>query len=95
MAQVTIHANKRIRERVGIPKRAIDRYAANALQDGLTHSDCKGSLKRYVDSLYFRNPDANNIRIYNGSVYIFHDDILITVLTLPQKYRKLEGRLRK
>ena len=90
MANVTHHANKRMRERVGIPKRAIDRYAENALDNGLTHADCKGSLKRYIDSLYFRNHDANNIRIYNGNVYIFHDDVLITVLKLPKKYRKVE-----
>lgn len=95
MAYVTVHAAKRTKERVGLPKRATVKNAEKALNEGIRHKDTSGSLHRYIEALYWKNQAANNIRVYCGNVYIFHDDILITVLSLPQKYRKTAERLWK
>lgn len=94
-ARVTNHAAKRTKERLGIPKRISEKNAEKALQFGIRHSETSGGLHRYIHSLYWKQQTANNVRIYCGNVYIFHDETLITVFPLPQKYRKTAGRLRK
>lgn len=95
MANVTNHAIQRTKERVGISKRISEKNADKALQLGITHSETSGSLNRYITSLYWKNPAANNIRIYCGNVYIFSFETLITVFSLPQKYRKTADKLWK
>jgi len=95
MAYVTRHAEKRTRKRIGLPKRVTGKNADKALRDGVRHRDVNGSLRRYVDALYFRNTAGNNIRIYNDFVYIFHNQTLITVFPLPQRYRKAAKKLQK
>ena len=92
---VTRHADRRIRQRVGLPRSAVTRNAQSALEHGLRHSDTRGGLHRYIQALYWKYQSANNTRVYNGCVYIFHDDILITVFPLPQKYRGTAQNIRR
>lgn len=94
-ARITKHAEQRIRERVGLPKQAINRNAERALENGLTHKEVSGSICRYADKLYLQYRKANNIRFYGNQIYLFKDNILITVLPLPQKYRKVIETIRK
>lgn len=95
MARVTNHAAKRTKERLGIPKRISEKNADQALKLGIKHSDTSGSLHRYITSLYWKQQTANNIRIYCENVYIFHNDTLITVFPLPQKYRSTVEQTRR
>lgn len=90
---VTKHAAKRTKERVGLSKKIADKNAQKALECGITHAETTGRLSRYLDSLYFHNKTANNIRIYQRNVYIFNQNTLITILPLPAKYRKLVDQL--
>jgi len=60
MAKVTRHAEKRTRSHLGLPKRAAGKNAERALRDGIRHKDVNGSLRRFVDALYFRNMAGNN-----------------------------------
>jgi len=94
-ARVTNHAAKRTKERLGIPKRISEKNAEKALQFGIRHSETSGGLHRYISSLYWKQQTANNVRIYCGNVYIFHDETLITVFPLPQKYRKTAEQIRR
>lgn len=91
---VTKHAKKRVKERVGISKKLVEKNAEKALKFGIKHSDTTGRLNRYFSHLYFVNKNANNVRIYNKKVYIFCDERLITVFDLPQKYRRLVDNLK-
>ena len=87
--RVTRHGNNRARERIGIPKKAVERNAETALLFGLDISQSTGSLRRYLSALYERyDGAAGNIRVYGNFVYIFNYDILITVLNLPTEYRR-------
>ena len=86
---VTRHGNRRSRERLGIPKKAAERAAKNALDKGLKHKDMSGGLRRYMDYLYMRGGcEANNMRLYGDHIYIFRDETLITVLNVPPEHRK-------
>ena len=80
---ITTHAKKRAKERLGIGKNLTVKLAEKALTYGLTHSDTKGSLKRYCDKIYLSHRKANNIRIYNRKIFVFKDSILITIINLP------------
>lgn len=95
MAHVTNHAARRARERLGISKRRSEKNADRALKMGICHGDTSGSLHRYISALYWKNQTANNVRVYCGAVYIFHNETLITVFPLPQKYRKITEQIRR
>lgn len=87
--QVSRHGEKRARERVGLPKRAVERNAQRALTEGIGYKEASGALKRYISWLYeLYDGNGNNIRIYGDKVWVFHDGILITVLNVPGEHRK-------
>ena len=87
--QVSKHGAKRVRERVGLPKRAVERNAQRALEEGIGYREATGTLRRYISWLYeLYDGNGNNIRIYGDKVWIFHDAILITVLNVPGEHRK-------
>ena len=88
MVMITRHGRNRTHDRTGLPKRAVESNARRALECGIKHSETSGPLRRYCDSLYLKERTANNIRIWGDCVYIFFDELLITVLNLPPKYRK-------
>ena len=81
------HAKGRIKERCGLGKDSGDRLTAIALEKGLKQSEATGQLKRYIDKLYFTNPNAGNIRIYAEKAWIFSGDKLVTVLYIPHNLR--------
>ena len=87
MAQITKHAKQRAKERLGLSKKSALKNTKNALRWGIKHKETCGSLHRYIEALYWKYQTANNIRIYHDAVYIFHDGTLITVYTLPERYR--------
>jgi len=90
---VTRHAEKRIRQRLGINKKATERNAEKALQCGVTHAEATGQLCKYLDSIFLRNYRPTNMRVYNHSTYLFRDTQLITVLPLPRNLWKLADKL--
>jgi hypothetical protein len=84
--EITAHAHRRIKSRCG---KSMDRLAQIAYERGLTQSETSGALGRYIDSLYLYNGTANNIRLYGDKVYVFCNDVLVTVLDTPRKYRNI------
>lgn len=83
MVYITKHAEKRLKERVGLGKKALQRAADAAYDKGAKHCETTGNLNKWVTSLYFNNRDANNIRLYNDKAWIFAGQKLITVIQVP------------
>lgn len=81
--QVSKHAEDRLKERCGFNKKACERIAQKAFNEGITHSETKGRLNKWITSLYFKNERANNIRLYGDKAYIFCDETLVTVIQIP------------
>lgn len=94
-AIVTDHGGQRIKDRLGLSKKIADKVSQKALELGVTHAETKGSFKKYIDSLYLKHRKANNIKIYHRNIYLFKDEILITVLNLPNKYSTIADKLQK
>jgi len=87
MVQVTLHGKNRIHERCGIKVKSAERLANIAFEKGLCQSDVSGSLHGYLVSLYDFNGQANNIRMYGDKIYIFCNDVLVTVYDTPKRFQ--------
>ena len=85
---VTNHAKKRIRQRAGVGKKACHRLAVNAVERGINREQLTGSVRRYLDKLYFSHEDCSDIIVYAGKVFVFVKSILVTVMHLPSQYIK-------
>lgn len=85
---ITDHAYERAKERLSLNKAALERLAVKALEQGKKHSDTKGQLKKYIDGLWFRHRNANNVRLYGENLFLFVDNTLVTVYQLPNNLRK-------
>ena len=86
--EVSNHAEERLKERCGFNKKSVDRMAEKAFMEGITHSQTKGNLNKWITSLYFKNKRANNIRLYGDKAYIFCDETLVTVIQIPNNLMK-------
>lgn len=85
---VTDHAHKRSKQRLGLNAEAADRMAMKAWLAGLQHHDTTGALNRYLSKLYWQHKNANNVRLYGEHVYVFCHQTLVTILTLPNRFKK-------
>lgn len=65
------------------------------MRDGMCREDFHGSLRRYLDALYYYNETANNIRVWAEKVYIFSDNSLVTVLNLPPRFRGVANEMQR
>ena len=92
---ITKHSEKRTKNRLGLRKKLAEKTAQKAFDNGLTHAETKGGLRRFVDKLYLSYKTGNNIRIYHRYVYIFQGNILITILDLPKKFYSLADELQE
>lgn len=84
---ISKHAVKRIRERLGLPKKAAIREAEKAL-GGLKIEECGGRLRRYLDSLRHLHGDAADYRVTPHAVYAFKFGVMTTVFQLPHAHRR-------
>lgn len=92
---VTRHAEKRIRQRLGLNKKSTEKAAEKALRFGVTHAETKGKLCRHLDGIFLLNHRPTNMRVYNHSVYLFRDTKLITVLPLPNSLWTYADKLQR
>jgi hypothetical protein len=92
---ITSHAKKRIKKRLGIPKHIIQEISTDSYRYGIPHSQTTGSLNKYLTKLYMKYETSNNSRIYKEKVFIFNNNILITILDLPARFKKRLSRKSK
>lgn len=86
--KLTKHAKLRLKERCGFPKKAQERMTEKVFAEGITHTQTKGRLNKWITGLYSKNTNANNIRIYGDKAYIFCGETLVTVIPVPVDLRK-------
>ncbi len=93
MIPVTKHGDLRVRKRLGLPRKTVEKQAAKAFTDGQPVSAFSGAFKRYLDlqGINFKSV----ARVYKGNIYFYNkeDNALITCWQVPSKYRKyLKGK---
>lgn len=84
MINVTEHAEKRAKERCGWSRSAIHRMAEKAFESGITHSETRGKLHRYLSKIYMKEKNTNNLRVYGTNIFLFAGHTLITVYNIPK-----------
>ena len=77
-----------MKNRRGFNKNSCERMAQKVFDNGITHSQTKGRLNNWDTGLYFRNKNANNIRLYGDKAYIFAGKTLVTVIQIPTDLTK-------
>lgn len=78
---------------MGVPRSAARKVAVKAKNQGIERRDTSGSLRRYLDHLYYYNDNSDTIYVWAEKVYIFADEALITVLNLPNRFKNTANSL--
>lgn len=96
MSILTKHGKKRIKERAGLPNKAIQGNSDKALKEGIERTELSGSIRRYIDAIYWQNEfNGKTIKIYGNMVYIFDRMVLVTAFVLPTKYMKIINNIKE
>lgn len=96
MAILTKHASMRMTQRCGVQKKAQSKILRRIIRHGVTHAETSESvnLKRWVDGLYLSQRKPNKILLYGNGAYLFKDEVLITVINIPDNLQAEVNRLR-
>lgn len=91
--EVSRHGIKRVRHRLGLPKKAVSREADRAWRDGTKPEDLPGALRHYCK---IKGDDHDAVaRVYGEHLFFFSDGgLLITAYPVPAKYRHDLAKLR-
>ena len=77
---VTDHAKKRITQRVGGHRKSAQRISDRAFNFGLRYENADRDTKLWMDEHCHSEINVNDLRLYGKHLYIFSDNILVTVL---------------
>lgn len=92
----TDHGESRIRERLGVPKRAAARAARLALERGIPHTALDGAFRKYLNGLISENKSADKCYVYGNFVYLFgNNNYMITTWELPRIFKPKSVRVRE
>ena len=93
---ITKHAYDRMKERLGLSKKAANRMAEIAYAEGIKHGDTNGRLYKYISSqAYAYMKKGYCLKIYGEAVYCFingkdeetETSSLVTVWVIPQNLK--------
>lgn len=79
---VTRHAADRMLERGGLNRKSIQRIANQVYSNGYPIERTKGRLRKWMYKISKSNSSAQNLRICGDKLYIFSNDVLITVFKI-------------
>lgn len=87
---VTIHAAKRMKQRLGANKKSLLRIARNAYERGARYVDTNGAMRRYLDKqIAIDERAAYDWRVYGEHLYAFAPcGALVTVIELGKTMKK-------
>lgn len=91
---ISNHAYMRLKQRNGWSPKTSDRMLPKIYSDGLKGEQVKGYLKQWYNfkSLNESDPTAKYI-LFGDKLYIFRQNVLITVLPTPSKYSALRKKI--
>ncbi len=92
--RVTHHAAERMRERMGLCKKSVQRMADRAWSKGIQIMQAEGRIKNLALRQIMKYDKGHDSRIYGHYLYIFQNNVLITVLPLLPFYRKAADGIR-
>ena len=88
MTILTNHSILRAKERFSWNVEALQRTSDKAFEDGTAHAETKGKINKYIYHVYRKHKVANNIKIYGENIFLFSDNVLITLYRIPNRLIK-------
>ena len=88
MIYVTLHAQRRARQRLRKPSRSALRAAKEAWEHGMRIEETRGFLRDVLDDKVLRHGKGADLRVYRGSIWIFEGQTLLTVYRVPPSLRR-------
>lgn len=80
---VTPHAMKRMRQRLGLNRRSLEREVIRVLRCGVRGEEAQGELRRWVDKMMWKQTEAGtSVRLTTSGAFIIRGSTLVTVLPL-------------
>lgn len=93
---LTKHSKKRSRTRLNISSIRTKNDANLALERGVKHNEVYDSkLKWFMNNKYYNHSHKCNMIVYNGNLYFFKKNVLITVYPLPEEYVDIAKKIQK
>ncbi len=87
--EISKHGWKRLKQRMGLPKKILEKKVYEAFEKGVRFDNACGRVKRYIYKTYCGNKHLGNIRIHGGFIFLFDNrDTLVTVWTIPANVQK-------
>lgn len=81
---ISRHAIKRIRNKLGINKSAVERYVEDAIANGLPPKAFSGKLRKHLD--YLARQHHGTYIVTPNALFCFKGDVLATAYPLPHKF---------
>lgn len=92
---LTDHAIERLKERVGLNRKAGQRTAEKAYHHGTPPEATTGDLRTWLECLRCSATNATNLRLYGQHLYLFKGAILITVYWVPKEHLKSLPKIKR
>lgn len=92
---LTSHGVKRVEERIGISRKYYAEHIEHVLKTGRESVDFTpgSAFKKFLNRKLVAHPDKR-LLIYGHYIYVFgNDNVLVTVLTVPPRFREFLRRL--
>jgi len=89
---VTRHARKRIRQRLGLNKSAVQSMADQAETHGHPSTDFTGRFRLYMDDFHKNLGPADKAIYHNGYIFLCESERLITVFPVPSEFRGVKPK---
>jgi len=81
---ISKHAEKRIRKRIGLPRKAVEKFVAEAVENGTPLKEFKGRVKKFYDYTSINYQSGNQSFFYREYLFIAHNGDLVTVYPIPR-----------
>lgn len=88
MIWLTEHAVLRAKQRLKINRNSLRRLSEKAYTKGIKHADTKGTLNKYITSVWAKKKNCNNIRIFGEHLFLFSDNVLVTLYIMPSELKR-------
>lgn len=87
--KVTKNGKERMNEKIGIPKKSLERQFKLALERGFQHNETKGNLFKWITKVSLSEKYARKCIVYNNHLFVTdNNETLITVLKIPSNLTK-------
>lgn len=82
--EISDHAEKRIRKRFGVKRKAVPNVVKQAMDNGVRVASLSGKVKRWFDRQSIIHKSGNNSVFYSGFCFVINNNVVITAYEIPK-----------